>query len=252
MITTTIDLYRTTLDGCKKESTAPLTIPKFNRLIAEAQEIWSRSKVQDVEFSKKRIEDLQMLRVVTDGVNGNPSTISPVATNKFPLPVSLTVGDEVYPDFLRLQSVSFKIAYSGNDCNTGTSDWLGAKILRSDSRSSILRNPYRKPKDNRLYYEIIDNNIILTTGTASTGSSMRLDYLRKPVTIFLDVDVNGVMMADLPNPNYTAHTGSVNCEFNEFQRQEIVDIAVRIYLERVQDPRYKSFLQEEMIKSQSK
>ena len=78
---------------------------------------------------------------------------------------------------------------------------------------------------------------------------MRLEYIRKPTRIFLDVDSNGAMMADAPNPNYLANIGSVNCELTEFQRQEIVDMMVETYLERVKDERYKSNLQEQMIKA---
>ena len=252
MLDTTIDMYKSTLQGVKKESTTVLPISVWNSLINESQEILTRSKAREVELTNKRNDDLEILRVVTDGVNGRPPAILPVATNKFPLPINLAWGQTIYPKYLSFLNVMFKLTYISNDCETGTSDWLNTKIMKSDNRPITMRNPYRKPKDNRLYYEIINGHINLITGTSSIGQSMRLEYLRKPLKIFLDVTLAGAMMADLPNPNYTANTGSVNYEFTEFQRQEVVDIAVRTYLERITDPRYKSFLNEEMTKINSK
>jgi hypothetical protein len=152
MLSSTIDLYQATLDGVKKESTATITIPKWNRLINESYETWLRSKVKDVEGNKKRIDDVELLRVATDGVQYD--AILPVATNKFPLPIGLTQGQTVYPNYLSFLNVMFKITYSGNDCNTGVSDWERPWIMRSDSRAVNFRNPYRTPNDNRLYYEI--------------------------------------------------------------------------------------------------
>ena len=108
--------------------------------------------------------------------------------------------------------------------------------MRSDQRNVILNNPFRKPKDSRLYYEILDGKIRLITGTNSIGYAMRLEYLRYPKQIFFDKDGNN----------------HVHCEFAPQQQKEIVDIAVRTYLERVMDPRYKSFLNEQAIKSNFK
>ena len=101
-----------------------------------------------------------------------------------------------------------------------------------------------------MYYEIKGGKKDLITGTSSTGDSMRLEYIRYPRRIFYD-STNSTEQTG-PTYTYTAGSGCVNCELSEQQRQEIVDIAVREYLERIKDPRYKSFLQEEAIKSQSK
>jgi hypothetical protein len=252
MIDSTIDMYQRTLLGIKKESTSVLPISRWNDLINEVQEVWVREKSIDIEQTSKRIDDVELLRVATDGINGNPPAILPVAINKFPLPISLTQDGITYPQFLKFLNVEFKIDYVSNPCHIGTSDWQYVKIMRSDSRATVVRNAYRTPNDDRLYYEIIGGYINLITGTPSTGNSMRLEYLRKPKKVFLDVNSSGAMMRDADNPNYLPHTGSVNCEFTEFQRQEIVDLAVQTYLERIKDERYKSYLNEEAQKNQSK
>ena len=47
-------------------------------------------------------------------------------------------------------------------------------------------------------------------------------------------------------------TDNVDCELPIHARQEITELAVRIHLERVVDPRYKSYLNEFVINSNIK
>ena len=119
--------------------------------------------------------------------------------------------------------------------------------MRSDNKIPILKSPYRKPKDSRLYYEVFNRVIHLITGTPSYGVAMNLEYLRWPVNIFFD-ELN---QDDTPGADYTPGNGSINCELPPVIRKEIVDIAVRIYLERVRDPRYQTYLNESQMRDRS-
>ena len=274
MTESTINYYKRFLNDIKKESTGVITITKFNDIINEAQEIVVRDKSLRVETDSKLIDDLRKLRVITDGINGNPPAILPVKKNQFSLPVRLSVGLVIqnppdqpflppgelvapnyiytYPEYLKFQNVSFKVTYNSNNlCKSGISDWLYTRIMRSDSRTTTNRNPYRVPTAERPYYDIIDNKINFYTDNTCTAHSMRIEYLRKPRRIFLDT-LSGAMLPDGVNPTYLPGVGSVDCEFTEFMRQEIIDTAVRMYLERTKEDRYKSFLNEEAIKTQSK
>lgn len=252
MIETAEDIYRAFLDGIKKNSTSIVTPNQFNRIINDwGQDEWLKQNCLTIEFNQKQIEDLERIRVVTDGeftLNGN--VIYPIAstsTNLFTIPkyefiianrlTNDDISTQTYPPYYRLLNVAFKLEYgSENECGlTGISEWLDAKIMRSDLRNVIIDNPFRKPTDARLYYEIINGQIRLITGTNSVGHSMRIEYLRRP---------NDIMF--IPGSNGT------NCEFNHEVQKEIVDIAVRIYLERVKDPRWQSFMQEEIIRKQIK
>jgi hypothetical protein len=47
-------------------------------------------------------------------------------------------------------------------------------------------------------------------------------------------------------------TPNVPSNLSEDAKKEIVDIAVRLYLERVRDPRYQSFLVEQRMNSSNK
>lgn len=262
MITSVVEMYRAFLDGIKKESTSIVVPQQFNRIINDwGQDEWIKQNALAIEFNQKQIDDLDKIRVVADGFfvwdnAGTPITLYPIApetdnSKEFIIPKYVTTGIRTrredgfvdtrdFPRYLRLLNVSFKLAYGdGQECGlTGVSEWLSADILRSDQRNTIMDNPYRKPKDSRIYYEIINGRIRIITNSNSQGYAMRLEYLRYPTVIFFDP--NGV----------TAN--NVDCEFGFQQQKEIVDIAVRTYLERVQDPRYQSFLNEEAIRSVSK
>ncbi len=257
MITNVTEMYKAFLDGIKKDSTAIVNPVQFNRIINDwGQDEWIKENALAIEFNQKQIDDLDKIRCVTDGYfSYNSVTLFPIAPQAdnskiFTIPkyennirVRLdngTVETRTFPSYLRLQNVAFKLLYGQNqECGlTGISGWLDSHIMRSDLRNVIMNNPLREPKDSRLYYELIDGKIRLITneGSTSQGYAMRIEYLRYPNAIFFD-------------ENNTSH---IDCEFAPQQQKEIVDIAVRTYLERVKDPRYQSFLNEEMLKSVSK
>lgn len=273
ILETTRDMYYAFLDGIKKEYTGIVIPSVFNRIVNDwAQVEWMRQNVshaEGVELTQKQIDDLQVLMVVCDGnvpiITTPLSPIAPIATNVFPIPdlpsgptaspvgymidlQSYPAGVMQYPRLFRFLSVLFKINYVNNVCNlTGVSDWLEANIMRSDRESVIMNSVYRKPKDSRLYYRQINRQVQLITGTQSYGVAMNLKYIRWPRNIFFD-ELN---QDDVDTADYTPGNGSINCELPIEIRKEIVDIAVRTYLERVRDPRYQSYLNEVMIRSQA-
>lgn len=262
MITTAKQMYQAFLDGIKKDSTSIINPSQFNRIINDwGQDEWIKTNALAVEFNQKQIDDLDKIRCVSDGVfqwnnAGTLVTLNPIAPNAigknlFLIPKYIqtgirtiaedgTITAQSFPRYLRTLNVSFKLAYGDNqECNLkGKSNWLKAAIMRSDQRVVIMDNPFRVPKDRRLYYELLDGTIRLITADNSTsvGYALRLEFLRYPNSIFFDVQ----------------NIAHIDCEFAPQQQKEIVDIAIRTYLERVKDPRYQSFLNEEAIKSSSK
>lgn len=262
MLQTTQDMYYAFLDGIKKNSTAIVTPAQFNRIINNwGQDEYLIENFYESEKDAVEIDDLENLRVATDGLQTiGGILLYPIApdagsTNVFTIPKKIATGirrkvsdtttdTATYPLYARGLNVMFKIKYGASSpCKTaGTiSDYVLAYIMRSDQRAVIMDSPRRKPSDTFLYYELIDSKIRLIAGNGAEGYSLRLEYFRYPVAIFYNVT----------NPTDTGDpaTGSVNCEFSSHQRKDIVDIAVRIYLERVSDPRYKTFLNEENIRA---
>lgn len=241
MLLTVEDIYNAFLDGIKKEQIGTVSPLMFNRFINEGQGIWLSEQKELIDQGQKNIDDLQVLDTVTDGIfSWNGTVLEPISlTNdrcSLPIDPSTPIGGISYPRYWRLDNIQFKITYSGNSCyDDGTvSDWLPAKILKGDKETVIERDPYRKPKDTRLYYKEENNKIVLYTGTNSTGYQAKLRYKRYPVEIVFD--------ANTPLNNVT-------CELAPRQRQEIVDITVRTYIERAKDSRYRSLLIEENLKT---
>ena len=235
MIETAQDMYWTFLDGIKKPNTSQVTPAGFNRIINDwGQDEWLKRNVSEeagVELNQKQLDDLDIIRCVTDGNDEYPDGVIlyPIApetlqTNRFVIPKFetgsinniTTIGFQDYPRYLRLLNIMFKITYVNNVCGyTGVSNYLEAKVMRTDQRTVILNSPYRKPTDERMYYEMLHGKIRLITETDSIPYCMRLEYLRYPKEIFFDeADPLG---------------GSVDCEFGSQQSKEIVEIAVRTY-----------------------
>lgn len=257
MILTSEDMYRAFLDGIMKVNTGIVEPDQFNRIVNEWGQLeWLAENLPKTEQDQKQLDDLERLRCATDGVFEQPSStvLFPIAPEtgsdySFLTPKYTTtninnrlangsVSTQNYPRYLRLLNIQFKINIpSADECNdVGVTDWREAKLMRSDQRSVIMNSSLRKPRNRKLYYEMLDGRIRLITGTTAVGYSMRLEYLRYPADI----------VYDYPGGSH------VDPEFSPQQNKEMVDVLVRTYLERVKDPRYQSFLNEELIKANNK
>jgi hypothetical protein len=211
-IVTAQDMYTAVLDGIFKSKTGTLYPDEFERLINKTQLEYVQNKLTQEEENQKRTDDLREIRVLSPD-------IPPSSLNTFPLPYS--AGNKP-PGYLYLLAANFKLNYINNVCGlTGVSGYLMAKTMKSDwNENELMKDPYNRPKDDKLYFKVIGDNVILITGTNSTGAFMQIDYYRYP----RDISV----------------TSSIDCELAVHVRQEIVDIAIRKYLQEVQDPRYQT------------
>lgn len=254
----TVDVYRLFLDKIKKEYTAIVPPAVFNRTANEAQEIWLADKIKEVERDQKRIDDIRVIRVSpVSTINVISTTTVGGTIRRFPLPDGISVHDAIFtasghlPMYHRFLRVAFKLQYVNNECCvTGISDWIqNVHVMRSDQYNWVMSSPRRKPNDKKLYYEIRGNSVYVITGTSSYATQMQLDYVRPPRMIFFDSTNPNVEDATL---SYTAGAGCINIEFPEDQKREILDVMVRTFLERVQDVRYQTWLNEEAMKFQAK
>jgi len=282
----TYDMYLAFLDGIKKYGTGTVDAPTFNRIINEwGQDEWIRKTLRKgPEITEEIQEKLSMLRVITDdeftyteridltlkyvlnsipsnqfvtshtnimGVNGGVPSPYTGGYFMYPYGAPIIVNGIKYPAMERLLGLSFKLRYKNNECydDDTISDWLNAHVLYSDQKSILRKNPWRKPTDERLYYEILGEHIVLTNDTDSIGYRVRLDYIRKPRAIFFNTNNTDPREEQDGVPDYTGTvSGSVNCELSSDLRMEIVEIAVRTFIERIKDPRYQTFINELNIK----
>jgi len=278
ILDSTFSLYKAFLDGINKSGNFSIDIDAFNRIINDwGQDEWVNDNVIKPELDQLLMDRLSILKVVTDDefaytekINGADKYIlkaipanSKWTTTPHPLPDiekyfmyplngATTINTVKYPAYLRLLNVSFKVKYlAGNECNKeGISDWLQADVLRSDNEIANKDNPFRKTREDVMYYELIGDSIKLVHDEYREGESMRLKYFRYPRKIFLNEESTLPDDEQTEVPDYTGSTnGSINCEFSGQLRKEILDTAIRIFLERVQDVRYKSYLNELNIRN---
>ena len=242
IIITAEDAYKAFLRGIRKYSTTTVTPVFFNSFFNDCMLEWVKEKLPLEEFNQKRIDDLSPLRIITDGgtttgryteLKGTsyvwdiPTEYNSLSSASMPMAsVTYSGHASLYPLYLHGLNAMFRI--------DDDDEWEDADIMRSDKKPKSGKNPYREPSESLLYYERVGNTIMLY-GSSLAYYQLRLEYIRYP-KIF----------------NYSTTTSScVDPEFAPSQNKEIVDLAVRKYLEIIQDPRYKSFLQEEVIRSKS-
>lgn len=212
-LTTAENIYKAVLDGIKKESTAVLTPTQFNRLMnTEALIEWMKDKAGSADLDQHFVDALRNLYKYSPEID--------ITQEGFPLP----------NDYYRLQSVSFKLWT--NDSKTILSDWLPVKRMKADTLSVMKVNPFRAASDTRLYY-YQQGNFVVNYPQNEKVAKARLFYLSMPQPITYE-------------PGGTNENGNLLPE----QNKEVVDIAVRIIVERVKEERYQTVLIEENLKSQ--
>lgn len=265
ILTSANEIFKAFRDGIRHTETNLVHPEVFSRI----WNIWSltewvtenTSLKEGVDLTLKQIDDLQMLnRMVIikpaskqifklpDGsteYNGyaitfNFSEISSseseyFASDQYPFPK----GDPIELDkYVRSVRVSFRLEYaSDQECNlSGYSEWTEAKLLKSNQKPVVMNSVYRKPKDDRLYYEVSNGEIICRTG-GSEAKYMFLEYYKYPNYMEYNSDDESL---------------SYIIDLNQEQLKEVLDKAITHYLKRVNDPRYKAFLQEEIMEQSTK
>ena len=225
LIITAEDAYRKFLQGIRKVANHTVTPLEWESWHGDATLDWMRQKLPLAEFNQKRIDDLEKFVVLTDGSNylvisGSGGTFAvPSAYTSMTTAGLLMSGN--YPLYLH----GLRVTFIGDDNGLE----FEAHVRRSEQAGVMTWNKYRKPNYGRPYYQY-RNDVISLIGR--TSGQMILEYYRYPVLV--------------------SYLNKVDPETNPVQNEEIVEIAVRLFLENRGDPRYKSKLQEMMVTQQGK
>ena len=248
-------MYEYFLSEVRKEKTVVITPQQWMDIINTTAIDWMKVKMPDREFSQKRIDDLESVKVLTDGnqypviksltnqynVFNIPYDLPGLPRYMFGLSVSFyystitTVADDVIDDdggnsstsrmFTPSEPDDELIAMANpvpNQDDKATSDVVSGVILRSDQRVVIKKNPYRRLSDSEDVYFEQRGNYIYCLPNKEKFNRMILEYYRYPIEIVFD-GTNDSVGSFMPNQN-----------------KEISDIAVTRYLERVSDQRIQS------------
>lgn len=265
MLTTASDLYNAFLDGIKKSYTGTVVPAVFERIWNQwAQPEWLKDNVssdEGVEITQKQIDDLAVLvnRIifVADAVTPNIYLI-PDGTSYYPVDDNGTTRNIKVPKYYRSLGVLFSLDYDSTTCQecelTGKSSFLKASYMRSDQRSVNVSSVYRKPKDSLLYWQRTHKNIYIESpiGSGNYIISSSLDSIEMLTDETCGSDSHRMFLEYLTYPNEISLSTPTPSILSEDAKTEIVKMCVEMYLERVRDPRYQSFLMEQKIHNNNK
>ena len=285
MLDTTQLCHIAFLDGIKKEYTGTVSPTLFYRIWNDwAQPEWvsqNLSEQEGVELTEKQIDDLASITHLY--------TFKPVYTDSyqryFPLPDGLAplpveeyqntkvtgppIVNTIFtpPKYLRQLAVRFKLEYGPNQvCDlTGYSDFQWPWYQKAINRASCFASKYRRPCDARIRYmrmhrtkhatinfDLVDG---VVPGTAVPIPNGILNYwvLFDHIEMIIGDSDSKAYRMELQYLTYPLEVSdSVNSDLPFFAKKEIVEIAVRLYLERVKDQRYQTFFQHEMVNRNTK
>lgn len=230
---TALDMYTLFLGRIQKKSKRAIWPQDFNRVINVAYREWLEEKVEEIERDQKRIDDLSPLLYITDGtITVGTTKLDPISSSSgyFEIP-------STYPKYFRLLSGSMVVTIGSTDY-----DGIYVTVLKSNIKASALfRDPYRLPmidtnnlKRSRIYIQQMQDKIKYYLPDDADAKTLIIEYIKDPDDIFLDV--NG--------------DSSVACELDDRRAEQIIEIAVRKFMEEIQNPRYQTVLAETQIEKQ--
>lgn len=218
------DVYKGVLAELKHYNTTSMTPDEFNYHIWIATLEYVKNRYWAHEQHQKQIDDLSVIKIVTDGKAGFPAPL----VNEGPA----VAGQEyvTLPDnYLHLLAVSARVKYYNVPCETdgNLSNYVAATHLKDDQRFVVDDDYYERPGAEwpNLYYDQRGDKLTFYCGDSIVQDVM-ISYLRVPVRIFFDV-------------TGAAH---VDSEFNWPQTLEIIKHCVVSYLETIKDPRINTML----------
>lgn len=246
MFTSGEEIYQSFLDGIRRTKQSVVKRDKFIRIWNE----WSLNEwvnrnlsfQEGFELTQKQINDLETLVVITDGKSDyDGDFMYPIRSSAddgfFKMPkkgliipwvnVDTNVtGTQVYAPYKRSINIWFML----RDGST----WIKSTPMKAIDENFIKTSNYSQPATDMAYHKTRNGYIEFIGGSGTEAKAMKMEYIKYPN----EMSVSGTTIS------YTLDLG-------QDQIEEIRDIAVGLYLERVTDQRWQSFLQEEMLKRQS-
>ena len=218
------EVYKAVLAELKHYNTTSMTPTEFNYHIWIAELEYVKNRYWAHEQHQKQIDDLSVIKVVTDGVAGYPMPLPNEGPNTAGLEYVTLLQDHLY-----LLAVGVQVKYYSVPCEVDgqLSPFTAATPLKDDERFVVSEDYYMKPiaEYPNLYYSQRGKRLTFNCGNSIVQSVM-LSYLRLPQRIVFN---------ETGGPH-------VDCEFEWPQALEIVKHCVISYLETIKDPRVQSMI----------
>lgn len=251
MMISVADMYTRFLYGIDKEGTTTVYPEKFNELINEAQGLVVNEMADEVQVNRRRLDDLYLFT----------STFS----NKMPTPTGIQYIKQLPPDYFRELNIKFKLSYIketvGATYDRDTQRYVTDKFywgvpIRSDNKPIALNNPYRSTnrlfEDGKVYYEVMGDNIKVDNIKVVDYEYQEyvMEYLVTPPTLMFNELVGHDEGTSTPGDDEgTSKPRHEEGTLTPRMRQIITDRAIRIFIERTENPRYQTALNEDAHKN---
>ncbi len=244
MMISVADMYTRFLYGIDKEGTTTVYPEKFNELINEAQGLVVNEMADEVQVNRRRLDDLYLftstfsnkIPIYPLGSDGKPDTTQ--------TPFGFDYTKQLPMDYFRELNIKFKLSYKeetvGATYDRDTQRYVTDKFywgvpIRSDNKPIALNNPYRSTnrlfEDGKVYHEVMGDNIKVID---YEYQEYVMEYLVTPLTLRF---------------NELNPAGHSEGTLTPRMRQIITDRAIRIFIERTENPRYQTALNEDAHKN---
>jgi hypothetical protein len=221
---TAVEEYEACLQELEYQQTASMTPDEFNHHYKIAQYEWIKTRFAAYEQNTKAIEDLQVAKVVTDGLAGQPAPLQNAGQN--------IAGREYFilpTDLLFITNVRGRVIYNGMPCpqpfekDGKISDFINSEFLSDDQVGITNYNKYTSPlaKWPRMKYTRRDNKMLFQAGK-SIVFEVELTYIKEPLPARVDY-VNNVLVS------------LNNSIWKEAQQREIIKWTVLNYLGKIEE-----------------
>lgn len=232
MLNTNKEMFTYFLDGIKKTYTGTVHPAVFTRLFNEwgmMQWIADNMSIKEgIELTTKQMDDLETLLVYKE-------ELSHLIDNKFAI-------KDLNHKYFRMANIMVKVDYDSLYCDRckrkGLSEWKKVHVMRTGQEATIRNSVFRRPSENRVYYVRTNNEVRFNTNGRVNVVKALVSYYRYPNMMLAPAPA--MTPSDIRKWNDTRYD-----DVNDFQRKEVLNHCVRLYLERVKEERYRSFLNEE-------
>lgn len=221
-------VYQAVLIELEKQKAPSMLLDEFNYYYYKSVIQYINTKYNFCDMNQQEDDDLRVLNMTATLSGGNIVSKDDDKT-LFTLP----------SDYFHLKNCVITFNNPNSKCNSNSVIKKGARRLTSDKYPGILNNYYFKPSYKTPYYYIYNDD----SGQVKTGtpviiklfygedkniniSDISIDYIKYPNELSLtvnDLESEDEILEDLEFPKYVCY--------------EIINIMVKLFLERHRDPR---------------
>ena len=227
--------FQDAVDKVSTESAPILSFQERDRALNYAAEKFIKQryggnnvKGTSFEETQKRTDDLASL-VKYNLINPSGSTpVFATATN-FPLPIDY---------WFAIREVA-NVTYS--DCGQSLSKDVGVDARQHNQLNRILVDPFNRPEKDKVIRVMYQGSVSIYHASDTTVNQYKLAYIKEVQKLKVGTTY---VTTDNINNNDPLYYHRLQYWMPLHTHLEIANIAAQMFLERVQDPRYQSILNE--------